>query len=136
MTIEQVTTDRLESVSAVTNLVGTRIYQLKLRQNTQFPAIRVQLISDPRDYHLRGEIDLGRARVQIDSYGLETGADPYGAVAAVADAVEVALSGVVFTVGGFKVKGAFQIFRRALHEPGTQPLIRIHQDFRFRYSRV
>lgn len=136
MTIEQVVTDRLETVSGVTALVSTRIYQLKLPQKVTFPAIRVQLIDDDREYHLRGPVDIGRARIQVDSYGAEVTSDPYAVVAAVADAVEAALSGIVFTLGGFRVMGAFQLLRLASHEPGTTPLIRIHQDFRFIYERV
>lgn len=134
--IEQVVTDYIETVSAVTAIVSTRIYQLKLRQNTGFPAVRVQLVSDDRVYGLRGTVNLSRARLQIDSYGTSTGSDPYGVVAALADAIETALSGIAFTLDNVRVVGAFQIMRLALEEPGTQPLIRIQQDFRFRYKRV
>lgn len=136
MTIEQAATDYLETIAPVTQIAGTRIYQLKLRQNSQYPAVRVQLISDPRDYHLRGVERLRRARLQIDSYGAETGIDPYGLVTTLADAIEDAMGGVRFVVDDVHVVGSFQILRRALHEPGTTPLIRIHQDFRLRYKRV
>lgn len=140
MSIEQAVTDYLETKEPVTNIVGTRIYQLKMPQGESRLSLRVQLISDPRDYHLRGEQALRRARLQIDSYGpekLTTGStDPYAAVNALADAVDAALSGVRFVIDSIRVTGAFQILRRALHEPGTTPLIRIHQDFRLRYERV
>lgn len=136
MTIEQVVTDRLESLSAVTAIVGTRIYQLKLRQNTAFPAVRVQLISDTKTYHLRGTDGIARARVQVDSYNSETGSDPYGRVAALAEAIEEGMSGIRFDLGGFRVIGAIQVLRLSSHEAnGPQPLIRMQQDFRFVYER-
>lgn len=135
--IEQVVADYLETVTAITAVVGTRIYQLKLPQNATFPAIRVQLVSDDLDYHLRGELNLNSARLQVDAYGKEDPSpDPYRRVTDLADLITAALSGIRFTLDNVRVVGAFHILRRALHEPGTQPLIRVHQDFRFRYQRV
>lgn len=136
MTIEQVIADRLEATPAVTDLVGARIYQLKLKQNTTFPAIRVQLVDDLHGHHLRGADDPARARVQVDSYGSETGADPYVTVQSVADAVAAALDGERFTSAGVRVTGVFEDSRLVEEEPGTTPLIRVRQDFRIVYDHV
>jgi hypothetical protein len=136
--IEQVVVDYLETITAVTALVGARIYQLKLRQGTAYPAIRVQVIDDSTPYHLRGEVNLASARVQVDAYHNESGTDPYATLMAVSDAVLDALSGVRFTVGTTEVTGAFQVLRRT--EPEVQPsgitLLRDQQDFRLRSRRV
>ena len=138
MKIEQAVVDHLETVTPVTALVGARIYQVKLRQGTAYPAIRVQVIDDVKPYHLRGEINLRTARVQVDSYHNESGADPYGTLATVSDAVETALSGIRFTAGTIRVVGAFLVYRRT--EPEVQPsgitLLRDQQDFRFRSRRI
>jgi len=136
MTIEQVVADRLEGTPAVTDLVGTRIYQLKLKQNTAFPAIRVQEIDDLHGHHLRGVDTPAHARVQVDSYGSETGTDPYVTVQNVAAAVAAALDGERFTSAGVRVTGVFQDTRVTEQEPGTTPLIRVRQDFRIVYDHV
>jgi hypothetical protein len=137
--IELAVIDRLKATPAVTALVGQRIYQLKLKQNTAFPAVRVQLADDVATYHLRGGTKLKVARVQIDAYGSQTvaaGVDPYDIVADLASAIEEALSGIRFVEDDVQVTGAFQVFRRVSDEAGTNPLIRQQQDFMFRYKRV
>lgn len=136
MTIEQVVADHLEATPAITALVGARIYQLKLKQNTAFPAIRVQLIDDLHGHHFRGANDPAVARVQVDSYGNETGADPYATVEHVAAAVSWALDGMRFMSAGVRVKGVFHDGREVEEEPGTTPLIRMRQDFRIVYDHV
>lgn len=139
MTIEQAVTDLLKATPTVTAIVGTRIRQLKLRQNETFPAVRVQLISDEGAKHLRGVERLKASRLMIDAYNTEAsvaGSDPYAVVANLAEIIEGVLDGARFTVGNVRVRGAFQVLRRSDHEPGTQPLIRVQQDFRFRYERV
>lgn len=131
MTVEILASNWLKTRTAVTALVpAARIYQLKLPQTPTLPAIRVQLIANPKTYHLRGPQGLERARVQIDVYVSETmPPDPYGKAGEIADAIDGAMGGVTFTVSGIKVQGAFRIDRRALYEDAVKA-IRIQQDFR------
>lgn len=124
----------LASQPTVTNLVGQRIYQLILPQNPTLPAIRLQVISEPVIYHLRGAVNLMRTRVQIDAYGSTTltagsTTDPYAVVNNVADAVDAVLAGGRFTIDTVKVTAAFRVTRRAFYEAEELRVIRVSQDF-------
>lgn len=57
---------RLAAISAVTALVSTRIYGLKVRQGSDRPYVRVQRISRSEPFHARGPIGIKEARVQVD----------------------------------------------------------------------
>lgn len=131
MLVEQAIREYLLDQAAVTALVSTRIYLDKLPQSPTYPALRVMLISDPKDYHLRGEDGLSRARIQVDAYQDERAADPYSA-ATVGAAVHAALSGTRFDTGespGITVTGIFRVARRRSFEPAELRLLRISQDF-------
>lgn len=132
MTVEQAVVDRLRTTAGVSALVGTRVYQLLLPQQPTLPAIRVQLIDEPRWYHLRGESAVTRARVQVDVFEAATIAAPYVSAAAVADAVDAALSGQVFTDGSpttLEVVGVFRQDRQVLYEADELRLVRVLQDY-------
>jgi hypothetical protein len=70
VTVDEALRDRLLSLTPVTALVSTRIYCLILPQAFNPPAIRIQRISQLEDMHLRGPVNVFRARVQVDSIGL------------------------------------------------------------------
>lgn len=120
---------RLMATTAVTTLVSTRIYTLKLPDTPTYPAIRVQLIDEPQRKHLRGPHGLTRARVQVDTYVREASADPYGTLHAIADAVKTALVFAPFTQGTVSVQSAERIDRRTLREADELNLLRMMQDF-------
>jgi hypothetical protein len=122
---------QLAADPGVAALVGDRVYQLQLPQGVILPAVRVQLIDDPAGYHLRGPLGLSEARVQTDVYAAETsGGDPLEQAEAVAEAVDVALSGRKFDVGGARhVSGAFRISRQQRYEGDALREVRILQDF-------
>lgn len=138
MTVEQAIADRLSSDAGVSALVGTRVWQLKLPQSPTLPAVVVQLISDPSEHHLRGEVGQTRSRVQVDCYGKDSGvADPYEAVTDVAEAVSDALCGVEpFTVAGAGspsvdryVQFVRRLSRMSMHEGDELRVVRVTQDF-------
>lgn len=133
MTVEQAVRERLLADAPLAALVGTRVYMLKLPQKPTLPAVRVQLVDEPKEYHLRGEDGATRARVQVDAYQYETASDPYDSVSDVADAAHAALSGTTFTdatsPASVEVTGAFRQSRRVLYEADEFRLIRISQDF-------
>jgi hypothetical protein len=133
VTVEALVRERLLATSAVTALVGTRIYMLVLPQRVTYPAIRVQLVDEPVRYHLRGEDGSRRARVQIDAYDQPVGStDPYAGASAVADAVRTALSGQRFTEASspvtLEVTGVLFVGRRPLYEPDELRIVRVSQD--------
>ena len=84
---------RLESLVAVTGLVGTRIYQGILPEHPTFPAIRVQRIGENEAMHMRGTSGVFRTRVQVDS--ISNAADAVG----VAQAVDAVVRGNGATTG-------------------------------------
>jgi hypothetical protein len=76
---------RLEAVSAVTNLVGDRIYQGTLPQEPVLPAVRVQRIGEVITLHLRGSSGMFKERLQVDS--VSDSAEPIGDAQAIDSAV-------------------------------------------------
>lgn len=89
MTPEQAVISRMESISAVTAIVGTRIHQLKLPPTPTYPAIRVQHVSEVTEAHLRGSGGLRHTRIQIDAVARESsGVDALDQALALAEAIE------------------------------------------------
>ena len=131
MTVEEAVLDQLLATSAVTALVGTRIYQLVLPEHPTLPAIRVQLVDEPENYHLRGNDRLTFARVQVDSYARKvSGGDPYLSAVTIADAVNAALTVYGWSVGSPpRVANAFRILRRSMFESEELQLVRVWQDY-------
>jgi hypothetical protein len=132
--VEHAVRELLATDAALGALVGGRVYQLKLPQNVTLPAVRVQLISEPRENHLRGPMALTVARVQADAYAAESsGGDPYASASDVADAIDAALAGIKRTVsstsGARHLLCASRITRRPLYEADELREVRISQDF-------
>jgi hypothetical protein len=133
MSIEEAIREYLAADAGVAALVEARVYLQQLPQSTAYPAIRVQLISEPKAYHLRGARRLMQSRIQIDAYDSEEAEDDYASAIDVAAAVDAALSGRRFTVGegspATRVVGAFRIARRAAFVAQELRQTGISQDF-------
>lgn len=122
---------RLEEVSAVTALVGLRIYQGTLPQNPELPAIRVQLVDDAAPVHLRGGGVLYRTRVQVDS--VASGGNPVGDSQAIDLAVRgdgsgSALIGWRGLAGGFAVTAILPITVRETFDADELKQYRVMRD--------
>lgn len=136
MTPEEVVAARLQAIGAVTAIVGDRIYMDKLPQAGEYPAIRVQLVHEPSEYHLRGGYR-DKARVQVDAYAVEgNGTDPYAAVSELADAIHgddagSGLSAWRGSIGSppFEVTGILRIERTREYDPDELRLLRQRQDY-------
>jgi hypothetical protein len=90
VTVTEAMRARLGQITAVTALVGTRIYDVKTPQAGAFPRIRLQRVSEVEFMHLRGSANVFRARVQVDAIAQEkSGVDALGS----ARAVDAALHG-------------------------------------------
>lgn len=89
---------RLLAVSAVTDIVSTRIYPIVLPQGCTLPAIRYRRISGGSDEHIRGTTGAANSWVQIDCY-----ATSYAAVEALAEQVRLAIHTYRGTVGGVDI---------------------------------
>lgn len=142
MTPEEAVQTRLRSLAAITALVSTRVYVDKAPQDPTFPFIRITLVDDTSDYHLRGESGLKRAHVQVESYAKEvSGVDPYALAAAVADAVHgagdgTALSGWKGEIGSpvFAVARCARVERTRNYDPDERRVVRICQDYQIDYK--
>ena len=114
---------------------GSRVHMLKLPQKPTLPAVRVQVIDDPEQYHLRGGAGIARARVQVDSYAAEgSGTDPYETASGLADAIDgddagSGLSGFAGHVEDVFIASMQRIDRRPFYEAGELRLVRIQQDY-------
>lgn len=141
MTVEDAVIARLLALSAVTALVSTRVYLEKLPQSPTYPCVRVTLVSDGTDYHLRGGTGVKRARVQVDAFAKEvSGVNPYALVETVADAVNgaddgTALSGWRGSIGSpaFEVLACQQVERRTMYDPEELRVVTMSQDFMVTY---
>lgn len=137
MTAEEAVAARLLDITDVTSLVSERVYMQKFPQRGTYPAIRVQLVHEPTDYHLRGG-HRDRARVQVDAVVHETpGVDAYAEVTGLADAIhgDDAGSGLSAWQGSlgsptFTVTGILRIERAAPeNDPDELQLLRQRQDY-------
>lgn len=141
MTPEQAVLERILAIAAVTALVSTRVYMLKVRQGSAMPAIRVQRISGVNDYHQRGEIGLKRSRVQVDVYaGEASGGDPYASALNLAALVHgdgngvnaSGLSGWIGTTSGspsIRILGVFLVDQAVGYEADEIREVRVRQDY-------
>ena len=140
MTLEEAVRARLLAITAVTDLVGTRIYILTLPQTPTWPAIRVALIDEPVTSAVDGETALAQARIQVDAWVDATAADPYTAAATLATAIHgngsyTAPTGLEHWHGAIgspavTVKGMERIDRTVSHEIDVERLVRVRQDYR------
>lgn len=142
MTIEAGVCERLGAMGALTALVASRIYQLKLPQQPTLPAVRVQMVGEIDELHLRGPDRVLRTRVQVDAYAHElAGGDPYATATEVADAVHgdglgpnaTGLNGWIGDVGGspdLRVLVVKRVGRLAMYEADELRLVRVRQDYR------
>jgi len=144
----------LQRMKDVVPASADRMFMLKLPQqvfstetaDSRKPAAVVQLIDDPKDYHLRGGSDFGRARVQVDVYaGESSGADPYADAATLADAIHgdeagSGLSGFQGVVGGspngLLLTGVFRVDKQATYEAEELRVVRIRQDYFAHYKHL
>lgn len=70
MTIEATLYTRLSGYSALTALVGDRIYPQRLPQEVTFPAMTYQLISHPEQEHcMVGDVGITNPRFQFTAWG-------------------------------------------------------------------
>lgn len=79
---------RLLTISAVTALVGQRVYSVIFPEAPTWPSVRVQDIGQLEDLHLRGSVGVVRGRVQVDVvYGEKSGVSALALARAVMNAI-------------------------------------------------
>lgn len=135
MTPEVAVAERLGDLAGVTALVSTRIYQFKVRQGSAWPVVRVQIVGETTQYHLRGEVGVYRTRVQVDAFAEETsGGDPYAGATALASAIHgdgagSGLSAWVGAIGDLLISSCQRIDRDVMYDAEERRLVRCRQDY-------
>jgi hypothetical protein len=128
--------DRLLTIAAVVGWVDQRVYTLEFPQSLTAPAIRLQEIDRISEMHLRGDVGIRRARIQVDAVESAAHADPYENAHAIAAAVRGdltsgAASGLVGYRGdlsGVPIAGILAGDQREMYDAPTQ-LVRVEQEF-------
>lgn len=142
MTIEEAVLSRIVNLATVTALVGTRVWLQRLPQSPTYPCVRVTLVSDLGDQHLRGPQGEKRARVQVDAFAHETsGGNPYTGAAAVWQAIygdgkgpdATGVFGWTGTVDDVTISLVEDAGRRVAYDPDELRVVTVTQDFRVWY---
>lgn len=102
---------RLEAVSAVTDVVGTRIYPEPLRQETTLPAVGYQRVSAQRDSAMGSDTGIARVRMQVSTWATQ-----YSQAKTLATAVRAALQRFRGTVATVEILDVFVLNDLDLHE--------------------
>jgi hypothetical protein len=144
MTVEEAIRARVESLSAVTAIVGTRVWLDKLPQNPTFPAVLVRLVSDPRGQHLRGPDGLPVARVQVDAIAKEGSTDVYMVATELEQAIfgdglgrtASGLFGWVGSIGspGVEIRGITATARVPRYDPDELTQLVMSRDYFVRFK--
>ncbi len=127
--IEQGIHDLLLADTAVSGLIGNRLYPLMLPEAAMFPAASYQLISAIEQYTLDGPLGLTQARLQIDAWG-----QTYGSAKILAAAIHAVLNGYDGTLD--EGTAVFEIERDQATD-GFDPnsrLYRVQSDFMILYG--
>ncbi len=114
---------RLQAVSGVTNLVGTRVYPVVLPQDPVYPAVRYQQTAGERTQAMGSNTGLVNTTVQIDSYS-----ESYEEAREVAEEVRAALQRFQGTVAGVEIESVFVNGPLDVFEDQIKKF-RVQQDF-------
>jgi len=119
----------LKDTSAVSSLVGARIYPLKAPPKVTKPFVTYQRISGDRWRSFDGPTGTAQPRIQVDCY-----ATTYAAAKALADAIRQNLDGYAGTVtttsGAVRIGGISLMTDRDLFEDDIDPVLyRVSMDF-------
>ncbi len=105
----------LEATTAITDLVGVRIYGIQLPQDPTMPAVVVTNITGQDDYEASGALDLIIARFQIDCYGATLAES-----LAIGIAINDLMSGYKGAAGDETILGSFNRNKRDLYDSETK----------------
>lgn len=107
MAIESALYSYLTGKSAITDLVGTRIWPIMAPQEDTYPMITYQLISDVPHHHMTGESGLWMCRIQLNVYDERTTGgtgNVYKSVKSISEALRNVLSGYRGTWGSTAIR--------------------------------
>ncbi len=123
MIIEEALRTYVIGVTAVSALIGSRFYPLRIPENPTYPAVTYQRISGPRIRSHTGPSNLAYPRFQLDCYGAT-----YLSAKASATALRVALDGYKGLMGTVAVGSVLLMDDRDDYDPATR-IWRVSLDF-------
>lgn len=137
MTVEEVVRARILAITAVTALVGTRVYMQKLPESPKYPLVRVQFIDDAVPFHLRGPVGVTPARIQVDAIARD--GDAYGSASSLLQAIDgdglgkqaTGLAGFIGGIGSpaFEIVGVFPQSKRSDYDPEELRILTLSRDY-------
>lgn len=132
MSINAAIVAHLESIAAVTDIVGTKIYHQRAPQGSCSPLIVFNKISGIPYYHFGGRSGKQRATFQLDGYALT----PAGATA-LETAIQHAMDTFLGTIAGAQIDQCHLIDTREMEEAPQQGTdageFRISMDYEIFY---
>lgn len=112
---EEALYSRLSGFAGITALCSTRIFPVKIPDNTTMPCLSYHRISGSRIESMTGSSALVYARFQIDCWGRK-----YSDVKALAEQVRLALEGYKGTIAGVTIYGVNYLGDLDLYEDDSQ----------------
>lgn len=134
MTVDSALRVRLLSLASVTALVNQRVFTAIFPQGVTLPAIRVFRVGQIEPLHLRGPVNVFRARVQVDSIGRTKAEVDSVDMAVEGDGLGNYASGLKGFKGGigspaFNIRVIENADVRDLYEPEELRQFRVSRDF-------
>lgn len=100
--LEEAVFARLQAVSGVTDLVGTRVHPAPLPQGVGMPAVSYQRVSAVRESAMGSDVGVARVRIEVSSWSTQ-----YSGAKQLATAVRAALQRFRGTSAGVEVLDVF-----------------------------
>jgi hypothetical protein len=121
--IEEALAAKVTGTTAISALIGSRYYPIRLPERVTYPAVQYQRISGPRVRSHTGPSSLAHPRFQLTVW-----ATSYASAKAVATQLRIALDGFKGTLSGIRVDEIRLESDRDDYDEGTN-LYRIDLDF-------
>jgi len=134
--MEEALTSMLLGHAPLQALVGARVHWLmQPRDVSGFPYLNLQVVSDPRTYHMKGQTGLRQTQVQFDVWS-----ETYSVTKSVVDVItdDQFLSGYQGSSNGIDFRGIFVSGKRDLTDSTTgeeRQLFRASVDFEISWKK-
>lgn len=141
MTVDSAIRARLLSLSSVTAIVGTRVYDGQLPQKTTFPAVCVTRVSTVEAQHLRGPDAWSESRVQVDAFASTKAAADALSDVMHGDGLGTSASGLRGWIGSigspaFEIRNIVPLDAQEAYFPNELRLWKVSRDYRVFWRQV
>jgi hypothetical protein len=131
MEIEEAFTAYLKAQSSLTALISTRLFPIKMPQDTAFPCATYQIISKERTHAFQQDAALTNANIQVSAWGKS-----YASVKSVAKQVRAVLQNYSGLIGGSVTVNAVLIENEMDDYDNATDTYVVHQEFEIWYQEV